>query len=99
MKKILITAAAAAAIYAAPAVAEDQALVCWYNDDGAFASASGAPAAAKMGAVERTGDSGGTAIPMSFRRGTAGPAPIKCRSAQRLRKQSPSCAWTNRIAP
>ncbi|WOJ90714.1 hypothetical protein RZS28_05335 [Methylocapsa polymorpha] len=86
MKKILIAAAAAAAIHAAPAVAEDQALVCWYNDDGAFASASGAPATAKMGAVERTGDSGGTAYSyvISARDGGACPyqVPLGTKSAK-----------------
>jgi hypothetical protein len=61
MKKILFAAAAAAAFDAAPALAQDQTLVCWYSENGAYASASAAPAGATIGAVLRTGDSGDTA--------------------------------------
>ncbi len=86
MKKILFAAAAAAALHAAPALAGDQTLICWYNDNGAFASAAAAPANATIGAVARTGDSGDTAFSyvISARDGAACPyqVPLATKTAK-----------------
>lgn len=74
MKKILLAAASAAAL-SAPALAADQTLACWYDDNGAFASSGPPRAGATLGAVERTGDSGDTAYSyvISARDGAACP--------------------------
>jgi len=60
MKKIVIVAALS--LNAGSAIAQDQPLVCWYNEHAAFTQAEGAPATAQIGKVESTGQSGDRAF-------------------------------------
>ncbi|WP_156898282.1 hypothetical protein [Methylocapsa acidiphila] len=86
MRKLLFAAASVAALQTAPSLAADQTLVCWYNDNGAFAAAEAAPASATLGAVLRTGDSGDKAYSyvISGRSGAACPyqVPLGTKSAK-----------------
>ncbi len=98
MRKLLFAAAGAAVFNAIPAFAQDQALICWYGDNGAFASAAAAPAGATLGAVARTGDSGGTAFSyvISARDGDACPyqVPLATKTAKTValvRQDQSSC--------